>query len=116
MIPTVPVKLPLWRLILGIGVLGGFVAIIGFLTPVYLDDMRLHEYVVSLERAPEARTTPDEILRAEVIARAHQLDLPVHPNDVQVVHDAGKVKIGMRYMVEINLALYPVDLHFPTIR
>jgi hypothetical protein len=109
-------RLPLWRLVLGIGVLGGFVAVIGFLTPVYVDDMRLHEYVVSLEKAPDASVTPDETLRQEVVGRARQLDLPVRPQDIQIVHNGSKLKIGMRYVVEMNVVVYPVDLHFPTIR
>ncbi len=60
--------------------------------------------------------TPDETLRAEVIARAHELDLPVHANDIHVVHAGGKTKIEMRYTVKMDIVLYPVDLHFPTIR
>ena len=49
MTPTSEAKLPLWRLIAGIGVLAAFATVIGFLTPVYVDDLRLHSYVVSLE-------------------------------------------------------------------
>jgi hypothetical protein len=114
MTPTATAKLPLWRLILGIAVLGAFATILGFLTPVYIDDLRLHEYVVSLEKSQAA--APDQTLVSEIVTRAQQLDLPVHPADIQVLHNGGKLKIGMRYVVEVNLALYPVDLHFPTIR
>jgi hypothetical protein len=103
-------RLPLWRLIAGIAVLGGFAAVIGFLTPVYVDDFRLHRYVVSL---PDAA---DETLQSEVLTRAHQLDLPVQPGDIHIVRTGGKPKIEMKYVVEMNLAVYPVDLHFPTIR
>jgi hypothetical protein len=108
-----PAKLPLWRLIAGIAVLSGFLAVIGLLTPVYVDDYRLHRYVQSLTGATD---TPDETIRAEVIAHAHELDLPVDPNDVHVIHAGGKMKIEMRYTVKMDVALYPVDLHFPTIR
>jgi hypothetical protein len=111
-----PVSLPLWRLILGIGVLGAFVAIIGFLTPVYWDDLMLHRYVVSLETAPNAATVPDETLRSEVLDRARGLNLPVRSSDIRIAHTGSKPKIEMRYVVEINLVAYPVDLHFPTIR
>jgi hypothetical protein len=103
----------LWRLIAGIAVLGSFVAVIGFLTPVYLDDYRLHRYVQSVAAASG---TPDETMRAEVIAHAHELNLPVHPGDIHIVHAGGKTKIEMRYTVKMDLAFYPVDLHFPTIR
>jgi hypothetical protein len=106
-------KLPLWRWIAGIGVLGGFAAVIGFLTPVYLDDMRLHQYVVSLQSAPNI---PDATVQSEIVARAHELDLPVRPDDIHIVHNGSKIKIEMKYVVEVHLAVYPVDLHFPTIR
>jgi hypothetical protein len=111
-----PAKLPLWRLIAGIGVLGAFVTVIAFLTPVYVDDLRLHSYVVSLEKAPDAGPAADETVRSEVLSRARELDLPVKPGDIQIAHSAGKLKIDMRYVVDVNLAVYPVDLHFPTIR
>jgi hypothetical protein len=116
MTPTSRPKLPLWRLIAGIGVLGAFATIVGFLTPVYVDDLRLHSYVVSLEKAPDPGPAADETVRTEVLTRAHELDLPVKPNDIQLVHTNGKLKIDMRYVVDVNLVLYPVDLHFPTIR
>jgi hypothetical protein len=114
--PANPEKLPLWRRIAGIGVLGGFVAVIGLMTPVYVDDMRLHRYVVSLEDAPGTAGTPDETILSEVVARAHELDLPVKPGDVHLVHSGGKLRIEMKYVVQMNLVAYPVDLHFPTIR
>jgi hypothetical protein len=102
--------LPLWRLIAGLAVLGGFLAVIGFLTPVYIDDIRLHRYVVNLPPAP------DETIRSEVLTRAHQLDLPVRPADIHILHTGEKTKIELKYVVQMNLGVYPVDLHFPTIR
>jgi hypothetical protein len=103
----------LWRLIAGVAVLGSLVAIIGLMTPVYIDDYRLYRAVRSIAAS---QGMPDETMRAEVIARAHELDLPVHANDVHIVHAGGKTKIEMRYTVKMDIALYPVDLHFPTIR
>ncbi len=103
-------KLPLWRLIAGIAVLASFAAIVVFLTPVYVDDYRLYRYAHSL---PEA---PDETLIAEVVTKAHSLDLPVKPTDVHIVHSGARPKIELRYTVKMDLLVYPVDLHFPTIR
>jgi len=107
---TGPNKLPLWRLVSGLAVLGSFVAVILFLTPVYLDDFRLYRYTKSLPSAP------DDTLTDEVVAKAHDLGLPVRPADVHIDHTGGKTKIELRYTVEMNLGVYPVDLHFPTIR
>ena len=103
-------KLPAWRLILGIAVLAGFAAIILFLTPVYLDDFRLYRYTRSLAPAP------DDQLITEVVTKAHALDLPVKPADIHILHEGPKTKIQLRYTVEMSLGIYPVDLHFPTLR
>jgi hypothetical protein len=103
-------RLPLWRLIAGWGVLGGFAAVLIYLAPVYVDDFRLYRYIHSL--APAS----DETLVTEVVSRAHELDLPVRAGDIHVSHLDGRAKVELRYTVKINLAVYPVDLHFPTIR
>ncbi len=103
-------KLPLWRLIAGLAVLGSFAAVIVFLTPVYIDDFRLYRYTHALAEAP------DDTLVAEVVTRAHALDLPVKPADVHITHNGAKPKIELRYTVKMDLLVYPVDLHFPTIR
>ncbi len=104
--------LPLWRLIAGIAVLGSFGAVIIVLAPVYLDNLRLGHYVRELAATPTTATTPDETIRSEVLAEASQLRLPVHPDDVQITHRDGKLQLDVKYRVRMDLALYPVDLHF----
>jgi hypothetical protein len=103
-------KLPLWRLIAGLAVLGSFAAVLVFLTPVYIDDLRLYRYTHSLTEAP------DDTLIAEVVTKAHALDLPVKPTDIHIEHNGPKPKVEYRYTVKMDLLIYPVDLHFPTIR
>jgi hypothetical protein len=101
--------LPVWRLIAGIAVLGSLIAVLLALSPVYLDNYRLNRYVHELAASSGA---PDETLRAEIVARAQQLDLPLQPGDVHVTHDGGKLHIDTKYVVKRDLALYSVDLHF----
>ena len=109
-------KLPLWRLIAGIAVLASFAGVIAFLTPVYIDDFRLYRYTRSLASAAAAPIQSDETLIAEVVTKAHALDLPIKPADIHVLHEGSKTRIQLRYTVEMNLGIYPVDLHFPTLR
>ena len=101
-------KLPWWRVIAGFGVLGGLVAVLISLAPVYLDDYRLRGYMKTLVQ----QTASDEELRAQVLARAHQLDLPVKGSEITISHPDGRQKLEAKYVVEMNLALYQVDLHF----
>src|SRR5271167_489089 len=92
-------KLPVWRLCTAIFILGGMVAVLLFLAPVYLENLRLGSYVRDLVRAPNAAATPDETLRNSVLARARQLDLPVEPGEVQITHTGGRLEVQMKYLV-----------------
>jgi hypothetical protein len=102
-------KLPLWRLIAAILVLACMVGILLALAPVYFEDYQLRQYVRSLALGPN---TPDDNLRAAVLARAHQLDLPVEPGDVQITHPNGKMHLQLNYVVQMDFPLYQVDVHF----
>jgi hypothetical protein len=102
-------KLPLWRLIAAILVLAAMAGVLLTLAPVYSEDYQLRQYVRSLVRTPN---TSDETLRAEVLARARQLDLPVEPGDVQISHPDGKLQLQLKYAVQMDFPLYQVDLHF----
>jgi Domain of unknown function (DUF4845) len=101
-----------WRLIAGIGVLGSLVAVILALAPVYIENLRLGSYVRALASAPASATVTDETIRSEVLQRASQLDLPVHREDVRITHNGGKLQLQVKYRVQMDLAIYPVDLHF----
>ncbi len=101
-------RLPLWRLIAGLFVLGSLAAVLVALAPVYLDNFRLERSLRDLIRHP----VPDETLRSQVLLRARQLDLPVTAGDIRIEHAGGKIQVEMRYAVEMTLPLYRVDLHF----
>jgi hypothetical protein len=102
-------KLPLWRLIAGLAVLGIFVVVIVLLAPVYIDNYRLRGYVRQLAAQPAASTESDDALRAEVLDRAHRLDLPVLPADIKITRASGKPHVETTY--KVKMTFYPVDLH-----
>ncbi len=102
-------KLPLWRLITGLAVLGSFAVVMVLLAPVYIDNYRLRGYVRDLAATPAAATTPDDGLRAEVLHRALDLDLPVRAADIKITHNGGKPHLEMSY--KVKMTFYPVDLH-----
>ena len=105
-------RLPLWRLIAGLFVLGSLAAVLVALAPVYFDNFRLQRSLRELTRRAGATAAADETLRSQVLLRARQLDLPVTGADIRIEHDGGKVQVEMRYAVEMTLPLYRVDLHF----
>jgi hypothetical protein len=103
------VKLPLWRLVLAVAVLGVMAAVLLSLMPVYFENYQLGQFVKQLARGSNA---PDDTLRAAVLKRARELDLPVDPGDVAVQHADGKARIETKYKVQMDFLLYQVDLHF----
>ena len=102
-------KLPLWRLVLAVLVLGAMAAVLLSLMPVYFENYQLGQFVKQLARAPNA---PDDALRAAVLKRARELDLPVDAGDVAITHAEGKSEIKTKYKVQMDFLLYQVDLHF----
>ena len=102
-------KLPLWRLLLAVLVLGVMAAVLLSLAPVYFENYQLGQFVKQLVRGAEA---PDDTLRAAVLNRARELDLPVDPGDVAITHAGGKSGIQTKYKVQMDFLLYQVDLHF----
>lgn len=102
-------KLPLWRLVLAVLVLGTMAAVLLSLLPVYFENYQLGQFVKQLARRPG---TADDALRTAVLNRARELDLPVEPGDVAITHSGGKLAIQTKYKVQMDFALYQVDLHF----
>jgi hypothetical protein len=102
-------KLPLWRLIAAILVLLGMAGVLLALAPAYVEDYKLGQFIRSLARSP---ATPDEALRAAVIARARDLNLPLEPGDIRITHDNGKLQLQLKYSVQVDYALYQVKVHF----
>jgi hypothetical protein len=107
-----PERLPLWRLIAGIAVLAGMAAVLLSLAPVYLDNYRLQRYVNQMAHEPRFTATPDDAVREQVMARARELRLPVKAGDIQIARPGGGLKLEMKYAVDMNLALYRVNVHF----
>lgn len=105
-------KLPLWRLVLAVLVLASMIAILLTLMPVYLENYQLGQYVRQLARNANAPNAPDEKLRAAVVQRARELDLPVQPGDIQITRPQGKLQLETKYAVQMDFPLYQVDLHF----
>jgi hypothetical protein len=105
-------KLPLWRLIAAILVLVTLAGVLMALAPVYFEDFELRQYIRSLASGSNAAGAGDDALRAAVLARARQLDLPVLPGDVQISHPKGKLQVRVKYVVQMDFPLYQVDIHF----
>lgn len=109
---TLGEKLPLWRLLTAVFILGGMVTVLLALAPVYLRNYQLQQYLRQVAAIRPATVEPDEQITLGIITRAHDLDLPVQTGDIQLKHDDGKLGIELTYKVQKDFGLYQVDLHF----
>jgi hypothetical protein len=104
-------KLPLWRLVAAILVLLTMAVVLVSIAPVYIENFQLRQYIRTLTRGEGSAAVTDEALRAAVLMRAKQLDLPVAAEDVRITRQGGKPHVDLRYAVQIDFPLYQVDLH-----
>lgn len=107
-----PQNVPAWRIIAGAAVLLALLGLAAYLAPVYLRNLKLQQYVEELASRADSPSKPDDVLRAAVIEKANALDLPVKVENVQISRMHDSFKIGVRYIVRVDLPLYTVDLHF----
>jgi len=81
-------------------------------TPLYLRNLALQNFVAGITHDVKNQELPDGTLRARVLEKAEQLELPVTEDNVLILRAAEGMRIDVRYSVRVNLPLYTVDLHF----
>jgi hypothetical protein len=94
---------------------GVLAALLGFgarFAPIYAGNLKLQSYVAEITHRVDMQKQSDESLRQNVLNRAHELDLPVRADNVQIVRSSDGLRIDVRYFVRVTLPGYTVDLHF----
>ena len=105
-------RVPLWRVLASLFILGGMLFFMALFTPYYLRNLKLQTFVSETARRVEIQTQPDDSLRQMVLARAHQLNLPVAEDNVHISRSQAGVHIDVRYFVNVSFPGYAVRLHF----
>lgn len=82
------------------------------LTPPYLENFRLQQYVNDLAADATTAAQPPDVIRANIVNKAASLGLPVRDADVHVTRSENALKIQVLYLVHVGLPGYSVDLHF----
>ena len=93
-------------------VLTVLLAFTAMFAPIYFRNLELQNFVSDVAQRVENRTNSDDVLRTRVLDKAHQLDLPIKEDNVQVIRSKEGVRIDVRYFVRVTLPGYTVDLHF----
>ena len=104
---------PLWRKAAGFAVLAALVFFIAVFTPIYFHNFQLRNYVEHLTQSVGSLSRSDDVLRTQVVEKAHELALPsVMADDVLITRTGNGMRIEVRYRVPVNLPGYTVTLHF----
>jgi len=104
--------LPRWRIAVAILILAilGFFAVL--FSPIYFHNLQLQNFVAGLTQTAAGQTQSDDAVRAQVLDKARQLNLPVTADNVHVYHSQNGLRIDVRYVVRVSAPGYTVDLHF----
>ena len=89
----------------------------GYLTykllPPFMNNYLFQEEVTALARnATYAMGKSAEDIRTELIRKGKEYDIPLTPQDVQVVKEASAVSIDIKYTIRVELPGKIVDLSF----
>ena len=85
------------------------------IAPVYFHNLQLQNYVSRIDTVGvKSRPNPTTYSARLVLDKAHQLELPVMADNVQIKRstDGSLQHIDVRYFVRVDFPGYTVDLHF----
>jgi hypothetical protein len=105
-------RLPRWRIAAAVAVLAALLGLMGLFAPIYFRNLELQNYVSDMTHRAGSQNQPDDVLRSQVLDKAHALDLPVREDDVHISRPPEGMRIDVRYFVRVDLPGYTVDLHF----
>ena len=105
-------RVPRWRMAAAAVVLAALLAFTAMFAPIYFRNLELQNFVSEVAQRVENRTNSDDVLRTWVLDKAHELDLPVKGDNVQIIRSRERLRIDVRYFVRVTLPGYTVDLHF----
>jgi len=103
---------PRWRIVAAIAVLAALVLLTARFVPIYIHNFELQRFVAGLTQHVENKAKPEDALRANVVAKSHELNLPVTADDVHISQRPEGLRIEVRYLVRVDLPGYTVNLHF----
>ena len=105
-------RVPAWRIAAAVVLLAGLALAAILFLPIYVHNLQLQNFVADVTARADTASKSDDLLRTWVLDKAHELDLPIHADDVKIAHSAEGMRIDVRYQVRMDLPGYTVNLHF----
>lgn len=104
------------KLFFGIIVIVAAVYLGAELVPPYYGNYEFNDYVKTTATMETYTTKPEADIREMIFKKAQQMDIPVGHDAIKVQRlgqqNIGSLAISAPYTVHVDLALYPLDLHF----
>jgi hypothetical protein len=95
----------LWLALAGVAAMIALTAV-----PVKLNDIEFGDYLE--EQAQFSGRASAETMKARIMKKAKELEIPLDPKTLKVEKNAVRVKISCRYTVTLDFPFYPVDWEF----
>jgi hypothetical protein len=95
-----------WLALLAIAVLISWKMI-----PVKVNSAELADYMVEVAQFQSARKPPEE-LKAMILARASELNIPLDKQNVTVVRTGDRIRMSVEYTVPVDFPGYTYNWHF----
>ena len=80
--------------------------------PMYVEDYQLNDYVQTQTPYWLTQHASVDAIQKNVLAKAHDLDLPLAADEVAVEANSDKVTVSLDYHVPVDLKVYTLRLHF----
>ena len=105
-------RVPAWRIGAAVALLAGLLLFAILFLPIYIHNLQLQNFVADVAARGDSASKSDDLLRTWVLDKAHELDLPIRPDNVKIAHSSDGMRIDVRYQVRVDLPGYTVNLHF----
>jgi hypothetical protein len=104
------------KLIFGICVIAVGIYLGAELVPVYYSNYQFRDDVKTEATLETYTSKPEEAIRDAIFKKAQSLDIPLTKEQIRVqrhgTQGTGSLTISAPYTVHLDLAVYPLDLHF----
>lgn len=104
------------KLIIGVSIIAVSLYLCVELVPPYYSNYEFQDAIASEALISTNATKTEDAIRDTVFKKAQELSLPLTRDDIKVHRvgsmGTGSVTIEAPYIVHIDMAVYPIDLHF----
>jgi hypothetical protein len=80
--------------------------------PPLFNDWQFQDFIESEARIDTYNTKPEADIRKDVMKAARENDIPISDDQLEVQRCNGSIYIGTKYIVHVDLPVYPLDLKF----